>query len=76
MTVSPREEDVDWSEVAAPSGALEDAHRVFRRWLGDDYDVQALDAVLAAGGEVTGVIVAAMHPSYCHPGCACSHSDR
>ncbi|MGB6147468.1 ArsR family transcriptional regulator [Mycolicibacter algericus] len=26
---------------------LTDAHKVFRRWLGDDYDTDALDAVLA-----------------------------
>jgi predicted transcriptional regulator len=28
--------------------SLEKAHAVFRRWLGDDYDLAALDAVLAA----------------------------
>ena len=27
---------------------LDEAHAVFRRWLGDDYDLDALDAVLAA----------------------------
>ncbi|MGK9280875.1 hypothetical protein KXR73_09385 [Micrococcus luteus] len=46
---TPREmEELDWSEVAVRSTALKDAHQVFRRWLGEDYDVQALDAVLAA----------------------------
>ena len=28
--------------------SLEDAHTVFHRWLGEDYDIDALDAVLAA----------------------------
>lgn len=27
---------------------LEEAHNVFRRWLGDDYDIDALDALLCA----------------------------
>lgn len=31
-----------------PEGSLADAHEVFRRWLGDDYDLDALDAMLAA----------------------------
>lgn len=31
----------------APVVTLEDAHEVFRRWLGDDYDLDALDVVLA-----------------------------
>ena len=33
---------------AATPITLEKAHTVFRRWLGDDYDTDALDAVLAA----------------------------
>jgi len=32
----------------APVRTLEDAHAVFRRWLGTEYDMDALDAVLAA----------------------------
>lgn len=32
----------------APVVTLEDAHAVFARWLGDDYDLDALDVVLAA----------------------------
>jgi hypothetical protein len=28
--------------------SLEQAHNVFKRWLGDDYDTDALDAMLAA----------------------------
>jgi hypothetical protein len=33
--------------ISPPSG-LERAHGAFQRWLGDDYDLDALDAVLAA----------------------------
>ncbi|BBZ60137.1 DUF3854 domain-containing protein [Mycolicibacterium monacense] len=33
--------------VAAEPITLDQAHTVFRRWLGDDYDTDALDAVLA-----------------------------
>ncbi len=37
------------AEPARPATVtLPDAHNVFKRWLGDDYDVAALDAVLAA----------------------------
>ncbi len=32
----------------APCAALADTHAVFRRWLGESYDLTALDAVLAA----------------------------
>ena len=32
----------------SPAGALQQAHSVFRRWLGDAYDLDSLDAVLAA----------------------------
>ena len=35
-----------WIPPTAPSEALEVAHAVFRRWLGEDYDLDALDAVL------------------------------
>lgn len=39
---------VDYSNAAKPAQmSLEDAHKVFRRWLGDAYDTDALDAVLA-----------------------------
>lgn len=33
--------------IAAEPISLDEAHGVFRRWLGDDYDTDALDAVLA-----------------------------
>lgn len=33
---------------AAGNVTLDEAHRVFRRWFGPDYDLDALDAVLAA----------------------------
>jgi hypothetical protein len=33
---------------AERAAALAEAHRVFRKWLGDDYDLDALDVVLAA----------------------------
>lgn len=33
--------------VDAPPTSLADAHEVFTRWLGDDYDIDALNAVLA-----------------------------
>jgi hypothetical protein len=50
---------LEWPTVLAGQGepvrdnerepfTLDDAHAVFRRWLGDDYDTDALDAVLAA----------------------------
>jgi hypothetical protein len=31
-----------------PPVSLEQAHATFKRWLGDDYDTDALDALLAA----------------------------
>lgn len=37
----------DRKKVQAQPVSLDDAHAVFRRWLGDDYDTDALDAVLA-----------------------------
>jgi hypothetical protein len=37
----------DYSNAVAQPVALNDAHAVFRRWLGDDYDTDALDTVLA-----------------------------
>jgi hypothetical protein len=42
--------------VAAPLVSLDDAHKAFQRWLGDDYDQDALNAVLAAAavGEMDG----------------------
>lgn len=46
--------DIPLPPEPAPDGAhpspvtLPEAHHVFRRWLGDTYDVDALDAVLAA----------------------------
>lgn len=39
--------DVASVDPRAPS-TLAEAHQVFRRWLGEDYDLDALDAVLAA----------------------------
>lgn len=36
------------SPAADPAEAIAAAHDVFRRWLGDEYDLTALDAVLAA----------------------------
>lgn len=40
---------VDYSNAAAPTIlTLNDAHGVFRSWLGEDYDTDALDVVLAA----------------------------
>ena len=39
-------EDID-SELAPTPMTLDDAHTVFQHWLGDDYDTDALDAVLA-----------------------------
>jgi hypothetical protein len=35
-------------QAAVPPMSLEDAHSVFHRWLGDDYDADTLDAMLAA----------------------------
>jgi hypothetical protein len=36
--------------MAMPVATNPDAvHKMFRRWLGDEYDLDALDAVLAAG---------------------------
>jgi hypothetical protein len=50
MTDSP-----DWTPNILPGArsdipghSLEDVHAVFRRWLGTDYDLAALDAILAA----------------------------
>ena len=39
-----------WPGVPQDAGAvtLDDAHKTFIRWLGDDYDLDALDAMLAA----------------------------
>ena len=34
-------------DPAAPVLTLRDAHAVFRRWLGDNYDLDALNAMLA-----------------------------
>jgi hypothetical protein len=39
-------EPVDW-DPTVPVDSLEDAHRVFRRWLGAEYDLDAMNAVLA-----------------------------
>lgn len=39
---------INYSNAAPPRMTLAGAHTVFRRWLGDDYDTDALDAVLAA----------------------------
>ena len=39
---------INYSNAAPPRMTLAEAHTVFRRWLGDDYDTDALDAVLAA----------------------------
>lgn len=39
---------VDYSNAAhPPTTSLAEAHVVFRRWLGEDYDIDALNAVLA-----------------------------
>lgn len=38
---------VDTQPAAAAAISLESAHAVFRRWLGDEYDTDALDAMLA-----------------------------
>ncbi len=38
----------DYTVTNSPTMTLADAHAVFTRWLGDDYDTDALDAVLAA----------------------------
>lgn len=38
----------DYSNANGQPVPLSDAHKVFRRWLGDDYDTDALNAVLAA----------------------------
>lgn len=40
--------NIDYSHAAATSITLDEAHAVFRRWLGGDYDTDALNAVLAA----------------------------
>ena len=45
IDLTPRPE---FAEAAPARVSREDAHAVFRRWLGDGYDGQALDAVLAA----------------------------
>ena len=45
--VNRDDEVLDWYAEEQPM-SLSDAHAVFRRWLGDDYDTDALDAVLAA----------------------------
>ena len=34
--------------------SLDDIHAVFRKWLGEDYDLDALDAVLAAAAAENG----------------------
>lgn len=40
---------VDYSNAAAPATvSLDVAHEVFRMWLGEDYDTDALDVILAA----------------------------
>lgn len=38
----------DETGLPLPVGTLEDVHGAFTEWLGDDYDLDALDAVLAA----------------------------
>jgi hypothetical protein len=35
------------ASATAAAGALATAHRVFRRWFGDDYDIDGLDAALS-----------------------------
>jgi hypothetical protein len=37
-----------WQDLHVEPITLTEAHRVFRRWLGEDYDKDALDVVLAA----------------------------
>src|SRR6516164_11283089 len=37
-----------WQSEQAEHHTLEQVHAVFRKWLGDDYDIGALNAVLAA----------------------------
>ena len=39
--------NINYGNATESSVSLTDAHAVFRRWLGDDYDTDALDAVLA-----------------------------
>jgi hypothetical protein len=39
---------IGFARTTARQITLPDVHAVFRRWLGNDYDLQALDAVLAA----------------------------
>ncbi|MDO0977178.1 ArsR family transcriptional regulator [Mycolicibacterium frederiksbergense] len=40
---------IDYTNAAAPAHVtLAEAHKVFQRWLGTDYDTDALDVVLAA----------------------------
>jgi hypothetical protein len=43
---APKPAERAFSDV--PAVSLEDAHKTFQRWLGDDYDQDALNAVLAA----------------------------
>lgn len=51
----PDLQDEDEAEASSDAGAatpsppcsLEETHRTFRRWLGDDYDIATLDAMLA-----------------------------
>ena len=40
--------NVDYSSATPTTVTLDGAHTVFRRWLGEDYDTDALNAVLAA----------------------------
>jgi hypothetical protein len=40
-------ESVDTAPPDCPPCSLEQTHQTFRRWLGDDYDIATLDAVLA-----------------------------
>jgi hypothetical protein len=44
----PTRDDWEQAKKQAYRDALPEAHAVFQRWLGDDYDLDALDAMLAA----------------------------
>ena len=47
MTETPLAARLAATSSSAPA-TIGDVHAVFRRWLGDEYDLGALDAVLAA----------------------------